>query len=68
MNDTAMLCGCVSGASTVEELKVMLCDAGFVQVVIEPHETSRSFIREWAPGRSIEDYIVSASITARKPS
>jgi hypothetical protein len=31
-------------------------------------DSSREFIREWAPGRRLEDYIVSASILARKAS
>jgi len=45
----------------------MLHAAGFEDVRIQPKEESKSFIREWAPGTPITDYVVSASIEAVKP-
>jgi arsenite methyltransferase len=45
----------------------MLGEAGFGQIKIRPKDTSRSFIREWLPGKRIEDYLVSATIEAVKP-
>jgi arsenite methyltransferase len=45
----------------------MLQAAGFDQIKIGPKDTSRSFIREWLPGKRIEDYLVSAMIEAVKP-
>ena len=59
--------GCISGASSVEELTDMLQQSGFVQISIEPKEQSRSFIRDWLPGSQIDDYICSAVIQAVKP-
>ncbi len=65
--DTALLCGCVAGAAPVDELSGWLRDAGFVDIEITPKPESREVIATWAPGRGIEDYVVSAMIEARKP-
>ncbi|MGF9911483.1 arsenite methyltransferase [Paenibacillus ehimensis] len=59
--------GCVSGASSVDELKTMLTQSGFKDVVIELKEESRAFIKDWVPGSKVEDYIVSAVIKGIKP-
>jgi len=59
--------GCISGASSVDDLKTMLARSGFHNVVIEPKEESRAFIKDWAPGSKVENYLVSAVITAIKP-
>ena len=66
-SDWAAYTGCMAGASQVSDLERMLADAGFEAVKIAPKDTSRSFIREWLPGSQIEDYLVSATIEARKP-
>ncbi|MBZ0070578.1 MAG: arsenite methyltransferase [Gammaproteobacteria bacterium] len=65
--DLALYTGCMAGASQIGELEAMLQGAGFVDIRIEPKDTSREFIRDWAPGRRVEDYVVSASIEAVKP-
>ncbi len=65
--DTALLCGCVAGAAPVDQLSGWLRDAGFVDIQIVPKPESREVIATWAPGRGIENYVVSASIEARKP-
>jgi len=41
--------------------------AGFKDIKIAPKDSSRSFIREWLPGKKIEDYLVSATIEAVRP-
>jgi SAM-dependent methyltransferase len=66
-DDIALLTGCMAGASTITELQRMLKLAGFQQIRIEPKEESKSFIREWAPGLPITDYVVAATIEAVKP-
>ena len=58
--------GCVAGAATIGELESMLRDAGFANVRIEPNEHSREIIREYAPGSGVENYVVSATIEARR--
>jgi len=65
--DLALYTGCMAGASSIEKLEEMMTAAGFTDVHIEPKDKSRTIIREWAPGRKIEDYVLSANITARKP-
>ena len=58
---------CISGSATIDELEAILWEAGFEQVRIQPKDSSREIIREWAPGHGIEDYVLSASIEAVKP-
>jgi arsenite methyltransferase len=65
--DWAAYTGCMAGASQISEVEEMLQAAGFDQIKIGPKDTSRSFIREWLPGKRIEDYLVSATIEAVKP-
>ncbi len=64
--DLAAYCGCVAGAALIDELQAMLTAAGFVDVRIQPKDSSRQFIREWIPGSAAADYVVSATIEARR--
>ena len=66
-NDEQLIAGCMGNASLIEELQAMITEAGFTQVRIAPKDESRDFIRDWAPGRGVEDYVVSATIEAVKP-
>jgi arsenite methyltransferase len=66
-NDEALIAGCMGNASLIEDLQQMISDAGFEQVRIAPKDESREFIRDWAPDRGVEDYVVSATIEAVKP-
>lgn len=59
--------GCISGASSVNEVKAMLIQSGFINVVVEPKNESKTFIKDWQPGSNAENYIVSAVIKAVKP-
>jgi ubiquinone/menaquinone biosynthesis C-methylase UbiE len=65
--DWAAYTGCMAGASQIIELERMLQASGFKNIKIAPKDSSRSFIREWLPGKRIEDYLVSATIEAAKP-
>ncbi len=67
-NDPELIAGCMGNAAQIDELEESLAQAGFQQIRIEPKETSRTFIREWAPDRGVEDYLVSATIEGVKPS
>lgn len=66
--DLALYTGCMAGAVSVTELEGILAVVGFIQIRITPKDTSRSFIRDWAPGTTIEDFVISAMIEAIKPS
>ena len=66
-NNLALHAACIAGASVVDELDAIIKAAGFTNVSIKPKEESRTFIKDWAPGRNIEDYILSAVIEATKP-
>lgn len=60
--------GCISGASSIAELELMLSHNGFSDISIEPKDESRSFIKDWVPGAQVDQYIVSAVIKAKKQS
>ena len=65
--DLALYAGCIAGAASVDELVDMLREAGFTDIRIQPKDESREFIRDWAPGMKVEDFVVSATIEAAKP-
>ena len=66
-NDPALIAGCMGNASLITELEEMIKAAGFSNVRIEPKDESKEFIRYWAPGHNVTDYVVSATIEAVKP-
>lgn len=59
--------GCISGASSINEIEMMLQKSGFTNISVEPKDESKEFIKDWVKGSNIEDYIVSAVIKAIKP-
>ena len=65
--DMALWAACISGAAFVGDLEQILQEAGFVDIRICPKDESRQMIREWAPGRNVEEYVVSSTIEAVKP-
>lgn len=66
-NDPQLHAGCMAGAELIDDLERMIVDAGFCNVRIAPKDESREFIKDWAPGRGVEDYVLSATIEAVKP-
>lgn len=58
--------GCITGASTIEELTQLLKQSGFKNISITIKEDSMDFIKEWVPAYKVEEYIVSAIIRAEK--
>lgn len=65
--DMALYTGCMAGASSVQDVEDMLKQQGFIEIRVTPKDESKSFIRNWAPGMDITDYVVSAAIEAVKP-
>jgi SAM-dependent methyltransferase len=64
--DLSLYSSCVSGALQIDELQKILIEAGFKDIHISPKDESRQFINKWTPGVPIEDYVISATIEARK--
>ena len=64
--DLALYTGCMAGAELISDLEALLVDSGFTKVRISPKDESKSFIRNWAPGTAVTDYVVSATIQATK--
>lgn len=67
VNNEELYCNCISGAIPIYDIKQILAKAGFTDILIEPQENSRMFIKDWVPGAGAEDYVVSAKIKAVKP-
>jgi SAM-dependent methyltransferase len=65
--DPSFICGCVAGAASAARVEAWLREAGFTDVRITVKPESRELIQTWAPGRGIEDFVVSAIVEARKP-
>lgn len=66
-DDLALYSGCMAGASQISELQNILKKNGFENINIAPKDDSKDFIKDWAPGRGVEDYVLSATIEAVKP-
>jgi SAM-dependent methyltransferase len=65
--DPSFICGCVAGAASADRVEAWLREAGFTDVRITVKPESRELIQTWAPGRGVEDYVVSAIVEAHKP-
>ena len=65
--DSALLCGCIGGAAPVDRIEAWLAQAGFEDVRVTPQPESRELIATWAPGRGVENYVISAMVEGRKP-
>ena len=65
-NDLDNYCGCITGTIPASTTEKMLKEAGFENIRIEHKDESKEFVTEWVPGKSIEDYVVSATIQAVK--
>jgi len=66
-SDPKLHSACIAGAPLIDNLEDTIRAAGFTDIRIAPKDESREFIRDWAPGRGVEDYVVSAIIEAVKP-
>ena len=66
-DDPALMCGCVTGAAPAAQVETWLRQAGFTQIRITEKPESRDLIATWAPGRGVEDHVISANVEAVKP-
>ncbi len=63
----ALYTGCVAGASSIDDLKSILDEAGFTNIRIESTDKSKELTRDWTRDSKVEDFVVSASVEAVKP-
>ena len=66
-NDLEAHTSCVAGAVEIGALEALLAEIHFDNIKIRPWDGSRELIREWRPDLKVEDYVVSATIEARRP-
>jgi SAM-dependent methyltransferase len=66
-NDPELYAGCMAGASLIDDLEAYMQNAGFKEIKITPKDDSKDFIKDWAPGKNVTDYVLSAHIEAIKP-
>jgi SAM-dependent methyltransferase len=64
--DLELLSGCIAGAEYVENIRLMLKNAGFEDIRMKPKDNSRDIINSWVPDRNVEDYVASFLIEAYK--
>jgi len=57
----------VSGASSVEELENLIKRCGFVDVSVKEKPVSKEYEEKWGRDLSVGQYIMSSTITAKKP-
>lgn len=65
--DPELLGACIAGAVSAQDVEHMLLEAGFADVAVNVDLSSGDFIKDWQPGLSLQDYVASAAVVARKP-
>lgn len=64
--DLALIASCIGGAEYVDNIKLMLKDAGFEDIRMTPKDNGREIVKAWAPDKNIEDFVASFIIEAVK--
>lgn len=64
--DLKMIAGCIAGAEYINDIKVMLENAGFKKVQMMPKDNSKEIVKTWVPDKGIEEFVASYIIEARK--
>ncbi len=65
--DDKLYAACISGASSIDELKSIMEIAGFESIDIRSKADSKSLIEDWNMGAAITQKVISAQIMAIKP-
>lgn len=65
--DLALHSGCLAGATPLEELRAILHEAGFVDVVIRPRGNTDEVIGSWDGQGGLARQVFAAEVLARKP-
>ncbi len=64
--DLSMMTGCIAGAEYVENIRLMIHQAGFKNIKLVPKDNGKEIVKSWAPDRNVEDYVTSYIIEATK--
>lgn len=64
--DLDLVAGCIAGAEYVEDIRIMMHDAGFKDIKLTPKDNGREIVKSWVPDRNVEDYVTSYIIEAIK--
>lgn len=64
--DLHLVAGCIAGAEYVEDIRIMMHDAGFKDIKLTPKDNGREIVKSWVPDRNVEDYVTSYIIEAIK--
>ena len=65
--DLAQYAACISGAASINELNDILTRAGFESIRIQLKDEARDIPDSWKPGSDINEYTISGTIEAIKP-
>lgn len=65
-HDLTMMAGCIAGAEYVENIRIMLQNAGFENIKMIPKDNSKEIINSWVPDKNIEEFVASYIIEADK--
>lgn len=64
--DLSMMAGCIAGAEYIDHIRMLLQEAGFVNIRLTPKDNSREILSSWVPGRNIEEFVASYIIEGIK--
>ncbi|MGI6227352.1 MAG: methyltransferase domain-containing protein, partial [Peptococcales bacterium] len=64
--DLELIAGCIGGAEYIEDLKLMLIDAGFKYIRMAPKDNGKEIVKSWFPEKNIEEFVASYIIEAVK--
>ena len=63
----ALISSCIGGAEYVENIRSMLQQCSFRDIILKLKDNSGEIVKGWSLGENIEDYVASYDIQAIKP-
>lgn len=64
--DLTMMTGCIAGAEYVDNIRIMMQNAGFRSILLSPKDNGREIVKSWVSDKNIEDFVASYIIEALK--
>ena len=66
-SDLDLYGACISGASSIDTLKQMMKNSGFVNIKIDTKQETRNASTDWESNETFGEFVISANIEAVKP-